>query len=59
LEAAFGIDFRAPGHRKEWLAHMTELILIYCRYGAAASKTTSALRPVNQSPVPPLFDRKK
>ncbi len=46
LEAAFGIDFRAPRQRKAWLAHMTELVLIYCQDGAAGSKPTSARNPV-------------
>jgi TetR/AcrR family transcriptional regulator len=57
LEAAFGIDFRAPRQRKAWLAHMTELILMYCQYGATDAKATSG-PTMRQAPVPPLSDPK-
>jgi TetR/AcrR family transcriptional regulator len=34
LKAAFGIDFTTKTRRKAWLAHITDMILTYCRSGA-------------------------
>jgi hypothetical protein len=31
LKMALGIDFTSPKYRKVWLAHITELILSFCR----------------------------
>ncbi len=36
LKAAFGIDFTAKERRKAWLAHITDMILTYCRSDAQA-----------------------
>jgi TetR/AcrR family transcriptional regulator len=38
LKAAFGIDFTTKDRRKAWLAHITEMIVTYCRSEAEASR---------------------
>jgi TetR/AcrR family transcriptional regulator len=35
LKAAFGIDFTTPARRSAWLAHITEMVIGYCRAPAA------------------------
>jgi TetR/AcrR family transcriptional regulator len=46
LEAAFRTDFGAPRQRTAWLAHMTELIMMYCQYGATNSRPTVSQAPL-------------
>jgi TetR/AcrR family transcriptional regulator len=31
LKAAFGIDFNSDARRREWLAHITDMILVFCQ----------------------------
>lgn len=31
LKAAFGIDFASAERRRDWLAHVTEMVVLYCR----------------------------
>jgi TetR/AcrR family transcriptional regulator len=38
LKAAFGVDFTSPSRREAWLAHITDMILTYCRRDAVAEK---------------------
>jgi TetR/AcrR family transcriptional regulator len=37
LNTAFGIDFTAAARRKAWLAHITDMIISYCRSEASAA----------------------
>ena len=42
LKAAFGIDFTAPDRRSAWLAHITELVTLYCRAETAPAARRAA-----------------
>jgi TetR/AcrR family transcriptional regulator len=38
LKAAFGIDFTAPERQKAWLAHITEMVVGFCRTETVARR---------------------
>lgn len=45
LQVAFGVDFTAKKQRAAWLAHITDLIVTYCRAGAPGKASESGRAP--------------